>query len=337
MVRLLTLLLTGVLALGGCGAAGQPERSERPVPSARPGPWADLPRSAAPAVPYVAGRHYVAPGGGTRALPGGDRGVSGIVPYAGGLLVADARYFEGTNGIALVRRGRYDAAWSPGGRCSSGVPVASPDGRSVAWTSAGCPESGDVGPGAVHRAAVDGSGAEVQPTGPGLVQVVGFLGSDVVYDRGFADGAWRAGFRGAPARIPGVDRVLAVSASAGLLVGQRGDRARLVLDERGNVRWRAAAGDLSWFSPDGSAVLAVDGGRLQVLRSADGAELARLVVPAGVDGATAVWETDRSLLALAERGGRVAVVRIGLDGTAERVTATAPVRGGRTPYVLLGQ
>ncbi|WP_377321721.1 hypothetical protein ACFJIY_20990 [Pimelobacter simplex] len=333
MVRLPTLLLLGALALAGCSATGSGTPAAAPA-HPTPDPWADLPAGPAPAVPYVAGRRYVGPDG-TRRLPGGARGVSGVVPFAGGLLVADTSYFEGTNGLALVRRGRYDATWSPGGTCSSGVPVASPDGRHVAWTTVRCPESGDVGEGAVHRARTDGSGEVVRPTGPGLVQVVGFVGSDVVYDRGFRDGAWRTDFRGPPVRIPGVDRVVALSAQ-GLLVGQRGDRARLVLDLRGKVRWRATAGDLSWFSPDGSRVLAVDGDRLRVLATGDGSVRAELTLPAGVDGSTVVWEGDRSLLAVAERGGRGAVVRLRLDGTAERTTA-AVVRGGRAPYVLVGQ
>lgn len=332
MVRLPTLLLLGALALAGCSGSGAPAAAPaRPTP----GPWADLPAGPAPAVPHVAGRRYVGPDG-TLRLPGGARGVSGAVPFAGGLLVADTSYFEGTNGLALVRRGRYDATWSPGGDCSSGVPVASPDGRHVAWTTVRCPESGDVAEGAVHRARADGSGEVVRPTGPGLVQVVGFVGDDVVYDLGFRDGAWRTDFRGAPVRIPGVDRVAALSAQ-GLLVGQRGDRARIVLDLRGKVRWRAAAGDLSWFSPDGSRVLAVDGDRLRLLVAGDGSVRAELTLPAGVDGSTAVWEGDRSLLALAERGGRVAVVRLPLGGTAERATAAVVVRGGRPPYVLVGQ
>ncbi|WP_418058563.1 hypothetical protein [Pimelobacter simplex] len=321
MARLLTFLVLGVLALGRC------DDSPAPGPAA---PWADLPAGPAPAVPYVDGRHYVTPGR-TWRLPGGRRGVSGVLPYADGLLVADATYFEGTNGLALVRHGRR----VDGSRCAGGTPVASPDGRYVAWVTLRCPESEDRSVGAVHRAAADGSGEVIRPIGPGVAQVVGFLGREVVHNRGFQDGAWRTGYDGTPVRIPGVDRVLDVSARGGLLVGQRGDRARLVVDSRGSVRWRATTGDLSWFSPDGSSVLAVDGRRLQVLRSADGSARAGLDLPVGADPSSVVWEGERSLLVLVERSGRGAVVRLGLDGAAERATATRPVRPGRASYVLL--
>jgi hypothetical protein len=331
MARLLTLLVLGVLVLAGCAATGAP--MARPAtPPAPADPWADLPVGPAPAVPYVAGRRYVTPER-TWLLPRGPRGVSGIVPFTGGLLVADATYFEGTNGLARVRHGRR----AGGSRCAGGTPVASPDGRYVAWTTVRCPESADRSGGSVHRAAPDGSGETVRPIGPGLAQVVGFLGPEVVHNRGFQDGAWRSGYDGPATRIPGVDRVLDVSPRSGLLVGQRGDRARLVLDGHGTVRWRATTGDLSRFSPDGGSVLLVDGARLRVLRSADGSARARLDLPAGADPSSVVWEREQSLLTLVERAGRVAVVRLGLDGVTERATPTAPVRPGRASYVLLGQ
>ena len=47
-----------------------------------------------------------------------------------------------------------------------------------------------------------------------------------------------------------------------------------------------------------------------------------------------MWEADRTLLALMERAGRVAIVRVDLDGHLERVTPAVPV-GDQGPFVLL--
>ena len=191
--------------------------------------------------------------------PRGRRGVSGVVVFSGGLLVSDAAYFEGTNGLALVRHGKPVESWPSFDHCPSGTPVASADGRFVAWVTVRCPESLDRSAGAVHRATANGSNEATQQIGPGLANVVGFLGQELVYNLGFQDGAWITDFRDAPSRIPGVDRVASLSERTGLLIGQRGDRARVVVDADGSVRWRVATGSLVAFSPDESKVLAITG------------------------------------------------------------------------------
>lgn len=340
MVRLVLLAASGLLAFSACTSQGDDSRglsASRPtVTEGLQGQavWADLPVGRPPAVPYVHGRRYVAPHG-DEALPAGIPGVSGAVAFSGGLLVSDADYFEGTNGVELVRRGKRVGSWPSSGRCSSGTPVASAEGRVVAWVTVRCPESRDRSVGAVHRAAADGTQEVTQHIGPGLARVVGFLGQGLVYNIGFQDGAWVTSFRDAPSRIPGVDRVASLNRQTGLMIGQRGNRARLVVDVHGSVRWRVAAGSLLTFSPDGSKVLAVTGQRISILRSSDGSTATTFDLTSGVDPWSAVWETNRTLLALMERAGQVAIVRMDLARPLERVTPHVPVKDGQAPYVLL--
>ncbi len=214
--------------------------------------------------------------------------------------------------------------------------MASVDGRYVAWVTLRCPESADRTIGAIHRARGDGSDEMTQSVGPGLAGVVGFLGRRVVYNAGFQDGAWVTGFRGDPSRIPGVDRVQSVSRETGWLIGRRGARARLVVDVDGRVRWRARAGHLMAFNPDGTKVLALDKGqRIAVLHGRDGSTVASVDLPAGASAEATVWETDRTLMTLMRHAGQVAIVRVHPDGRIERVTPPARLQHGQSPYVLL--
>jgi len=81
---------------------------------------------APPGIPYVEDHVYVPADGSRSVLPRRD-GVSGVVPYDGGLLVSDTWWFEGTNGLDLVRDGRRVTDWPSSHRCSSGTPAASRD------------------------------------------------------------------------------------------------------------------------------------------------------------------------------------------------------------------
>lgn len=341
VTRIAVLLVGSLMALAACTGqvhdAGTPERSRPPASEDVPtgATWTDVSVGHPPVVPYVLDHRYITRHHAERALPAGRRGVSGVVAFSGGLLVSDTAYFEGTNGVALVRRGERVGSWPSSGHCSSGKPIASADGRFVAWVTVRCPETDDRSVGAVHRAAADGTHEVTQPIGAGLAQVVGFLGPGLVYNLGFQDGAWITDFRDTPIRIPGVDRVAGLSEQTGLLIGQRGDRARLVVDARGAIHWRVPAGSLVTFSPDGSKVLAVTGRRLSVLRGSDGSPATVLDLPRGVDPWTAVWETNRTLLALMKRAGRVAIVRMDLDGHLERTTPAVPMKGITSPFVML--
>jgi hypothetical protein len=340
VTRIAVLVAGALMAISGC--TGDSGGGETPVASrstqiegpTRQAAWADLAVGRRPTIPYVRGHRYIAPHGGHRSLPG-RRGVSGVVAFSGGLLVSDATYFEGTNGLALVRRGARVGSW-PSSHCSSGIPVASSAGRDVAWVTVRCPESRDRSIGAVHRSGADGSGEVTQPIGAGLAGVVGFLGRRVVYNAGFRSGAWIADFRGDPTRIRGVERVRAVNPRSGWLIGARGDHSRLVVEADGTVRWRAPAGDLIAFSPDGAMVLSVQGrSQISALRSRDGSRAATVNLPAGTQVWSTVWETKGTLLTLRRTDNRVAIVRVYLDGRVERATPPLRLDNGRFPYVLL--
>lgn len=251
--------------------------------------------------------------------------------------MSDAAYFEGTNGLALIKDGSRVESWPSGRHCSSGTPVATGDGRYAAWVTVRCPESTDRSIGAVHRARTDGSAEVTQPIGPGLASVVGFLGRRVVYNRGFQDGAWITDFHGYLRRIPGVDRVRAVSRT-GRFIGQRADRVRVVVDADGTVRWRVRAGSLVAFSPDGTQVLAVQTRRqISVLHARDGSVVAEVRLPEGIDVFYTIWETNRTLLTLLRHKGRVAVVRVGLDGQIKRTTPAVRLDDGLSPYVMISR
>lgn len=72
-------------------------------------------------------------------------GVTGIARYAGGYLLADTRYFEGTLGMQrLDAEGRIVESWT-----STGSPLVASDGQ-VAWVSMIAPESGETGPTLIH-------------------------------------------------------------------------------------------------------------------------------------------------------------------------------------------
>lgn len=325
MPRIVVAAVCGLSLLSACSPAAQPTDSTG-TPAALP---PAVPTGSAPAVPYVAGRWYVAPDRRLR-LPG-RRGVTGAVVYDDGLLVADARTFEGTVGLARVRHGR----WASVTQCSSGVPAVSADGRHVAWATTLCPESGDTTTGAVHRARTDGTHEEVRPVGTGLVSIVGFLGRDVVYQLGFSGGVWVSDMRSAPRRIPGIDHARDTNTRRSLVLGGRGDRTDRAVRPDGTVRWRLEQGDLVAFNPGGTRVAALRDDRLLVLRSRDGSRVAILDLPAGVDGWSVTWETGRTLLALRYDAGRVAVVRLSLDGRVERATPWRAEGTSGGPYVLL--
>lgn len=331
MPRIVLTAVCGLTLLSACAPAAAPAGAPGPsggaTSSATP-PTTSL--GPAPAVPYVAGRWYVAPDRRLR-LPGGRRGISGVVAYDDGLLVADASWFEGSNGLSLVRHGRRLSVV----RCSSGTPVASADGRHVAWSTVRCPESDDTSPSTIHRARADGTAEVVLPVGAGLVSPVGFLGHDVVYNLGFDGGAWVSDLTGPPRRMRGLSRVVDVDPHRRVLIGARGDRASVVVRADGTVVWRLDRGDLVAFSPDGGRVLALRDERLVVLRARDGSPLTTLALPADVEAWSVTWETGRTLLALRYDAGRVAIVRIHLDGRVERATAWRAVDASGGPYVLL--
>jgi hypothetical protein len=152
---LLALLLVAVLGTGCSAATESPAPTPAQPITASPSPrptLADLPTGAPPRIGYVDHQAYVEPSGRRTPLPR-RIGVSGIVPYAGGFLVSDTRYFEGSVGLWFVTADSVRDL--PG--CSTGTPRRV-DGW-VWWVTALCPESlaGDLARSTVHRARPNGT------------------------------------------------------------------------------------------------------------------------------------------------------------------------------------
>lgn len=341
MTRAALLLVGGLLAVSACsGSPGGPDPGASPTAPAtsKTGAavdWEDLTTGRPPQIPYLLGNRYVTPRGG-QELPVGKRGVSGIVAISGGFLVSDALYFEGTNGLHLIKDGARVDTWPSARHCSSGQPVGSLDGGFVAWVTVRCPETLDRTIGAIHRSLVTGSDEVTQPVGSDLASVVGFLGKRVVYNLGFQAGAWITDFHHRPHRVSDVEAVRSVSPREGLLIGQRGGEAHLILDANGRLRWRYDRGNLVAFSPDETNVFATQTNhRIVVLNAQDGTVASTIDLARGAQVWSAVWETNQSLLILHRQDGRVAVVRLYMDGRVERATAPRRVHSGDGPNLLL--
>lgn len=334
--------LLGVLCLGACTDIREAPHSSPPSPGpgGRPSgapadPWADLSQGRPPRIAYVAGSRLIRPHAAPVRLPVGDRGISGVTPYAGGWLVADSVWFEGTNGLHFVKGGHLVRSWPSSHHCSSGSPVRSGDGRYVAWVTVRCPESDDTSIGAIHRARADGSQEVTEPIGSELAHVVGFLGSEVVYDRGFIGGARTTGFEGRSRVILRHGFVRATGAG-GLLLVARGDRSRQVLDAYGTTLWHTAHGELVSFSPSGDSLLLVLGHRQGEIRdSRTGRVRGRLELPVGADPWSAAWESEAALLVPVHHHHRFAVVRVSSAAGAELATPLRPGHDGGPPYLLV--
>lgn len=155
MKVLLVVLLAGLLSTG-CSGSSDPPRPTPLSPTTASVPsrptLADLPRGAPPRIGYVERRTWVAPDG-TRTRLRSRHGISAVVPYDGGFLVSDTRWFEGSVGLWFVTE---DSARDLPG-CSTGMPRLV-DGW-VWWVTALCPESlaGELARSTVHRARPDGS------------------------------------------------------------------------------------------------------------------------------------------------------------------------------------
>lgn len=333
-MRTTTLLLAAVLSTGCAGTADPaalPPTSTAPTApgSATTAPprsaLADLPAGPPPRVAYVDHGAYV-DARGRRTTLGARHGVSGAVPYDGGFLVSDTRWFEGTVGLAALRDGRVTDEW-----CSTGTPVGT--GRWAAWTEFLCPETAEVVHADIVRARPDGSGRDSQPV-TGLASVVGLLGSRVVYNQPRPGGAWITDFVHPPERVPGIDGVADVDAAHGRLIGWRGDRGRVVT-LHGELLWRFGHGSLESFSPRGTRVLARPSSGLRILDADDGSVVASLRLPFR-QVLQLGWEDERHVLAVVVRHGRTAVIRLGSDGSVERATSPASYDPNRPRYVLLG-
>jgi hypothetical protein len=268
-----------------------------------------------PRIPYVDGTTYVTPDGRRTPIQGQQKiGVSAVLPYADGLLVADTRWFEGSVGLAHVRGNERTEL----GPCSTGGGVPSADRTRVAWLTLGCPESLELAVAAVHVADADGSdGWSRELDRQSLLFVVGFLGDAVVVD-GWLDPIRVVPEEGPITEVPHLRH--AVDVHGTLVAGSQG----VVDTASGALLWHDPRAELGSFSPDGRLLFGAQRGENVLFDARTGevvATLPRRIYPT-------VWEDDRHLLAVAYGKEREAMMRIGLDGRAELV---GPVRDAR-PY-----
>lgn len=297
-----------VAALTALGAALAPP----PTPSA-----ADLPRGDPPAVGYVADGVWHDPSGRRVQLP--DRhGISAVTAYDGGFLVADARFFEGSVGLARVDcAGRTVESWT-----SSGSPAVAADGR-VGWTSFTPPETGLTRPSLVHVGELEVSWPEGRH---GFFSTAGFVGEDVVVND--PRGVHLLAPDGESSRVRGVR--FADDVTDRWLAGPAGRRSTLVDLRTGRVRWRTAGHGLT-FSPSGLRVAALARDHVVVRRAADGRVLWEQPFHGYVGDLT--WESEDAVLGVLVRRERATVVRFTRDGV-ERATRVAAYDVNRPSLVL---
>jgi hypothetical protein len=74
--------------------------------------------------------------------------------------------------------------------------------------------------------------------------------------------------------------------------------------------------------------------RVSVLHTRNGQTAASVDLPTGTDVWSTVWETNQSLLTLLRHDGKVAIVRVYLDGRVERATPPVGSDGDQSPYAL---
>lgn len=335
--------VAAVLVLaGGAGVARQVVSSSDGGPgpststSTSTGPSttpATLPAGPPPGISLVVDREHVAPAGAPSydlgELPRG-LGVTAVAGFDGGLLVADDRIFEGTNGLFLVT----DAGVEEVPSCTSGPGAGTGD--LAAWATTACPESGVPAPSTVFLREGDGTvRSQVVETADAasgqLLAVAGILDGQVVVNRIFDRGAFVTDLVGAPRVVPGVVGVGAVNETEGTLAAALASTGSGVVEPvSGEVLFAITRSRfLDDFSPDGSTVLARGALRdnrstLWFLDAESGAERGRFTAPAGASLSQVAWESDDAVLAVLTRRSEVVVVRVGLDGSVEQAGPTYP-------------
>jgi hypothetical protein len=156
---------------------------------------------------------------------------------------------------------------------------------------------------------------------------------------------WRVSSDGSRRQLPRIKLGRAVSRSgsvAGITV-LRDDTSTCseVQDAAGNRLWRTCEHTLSAFSPDGRHLLAapayLDGAGVRDLAVLD-ATTGRTVLGVQLTDRSLAghwaWEDDQHVLVTVLEAGQWAVVRLGLDGSAEVAVPAVPGPEERPPFVL---
>ena len=322
-------------------ASNGPTPSPSPTgPAPTPGPDGSFPltvhglEQGAPAgLPYVVAKsHELVTPDGTLDLP---EAYSTITPYNGGWLAIGSSQHPGK--VIMLDADMNVTHTDPAGGSELAV---SQDGSHVAYVVR---ESNNQV--MLVDAPTDGTDPVtwlIDVPGRESLDPVGFLDDDtVVYNAPATDqmGFARAGSE--PTPIDGLFRVDDTSEATGLVSGLvsygNGGGCSGVLDPAtGELRWKSCDYSNLRFSPDGRHVVAdasyFDGPgspTLTILETGSGKvttdfrPTARKTV---VGVSQAAWEDDDSVLAYVDEGGDQTMVRLGLDGSVERVTDVVTVR-----------
>jgi hypothetical protein len=339
-VRTLAALVLLAVVAAGCTTDDETSRQARGAPTLtpsspttpaqppRPPRLNHLPTGPPPRIAYAEGHVIVHPDGRRERLVGQRRvGLSAFTRFRDGWLVADARFFEGTVGLAYVA-GRHREDIGP---CATGGAVLSADGERAAWVTQFCPES-DMPPtptvihvGRVHEAV----GEQRTVARPHITFVHGFVDDEVVVGE-FQGPVQLAGPDGQMRTLPGLDMVGDVAGQRCLVAGglRGGDEHGGIYDVcTGEFLWKRRHA-LPWrFSPDGRMVLSHVRRRAALLDVDSGETVA--LVKSGLSILDWQWEDDRHLLGVvSDDDGRQVVVRVDLRGNVTRATAVVETNRG---------
>lgn len=328
------------LAMTGPGPRSDfPPATQTPTPTIT-GPVRIDPRSASegdgPTVPLVVtGEHY-------RLLLGGDEGAlpmgwDQITPFGDGWLTTrpsdneSGRVLEILNDAFAVEDGPVDSTYFT--VSADGTRVAWPEYDGTRWQVVNSDTARESEP--LHTTLPD--------SGEATVRTVGFVSEDaVVAVRLDPDGSETTyvAMGSRIERLPGLIHAVSASPVTGMVAGptsidvEKAESCSAAVDGRartGDVIWETCDHQLAAFSPDGQHLVGLaeyfDGmgsPSLSILDATTGESVLDFELTGGrqrvvVVDPGVVWEDDQTLLATYIDGNQQYVLRLGLDGTVERV------------------
>lgn len=351
-----TVAAVAVPAAVVLGTGEDPGRSPAPAGPAggatvTVGSLSELPTGAPPAVDYLLDRTYVFGAGGRTELDVEPGAVRDAAPYPGGVLVTTLTPSPDPAGIAdLLWFSRDGKLEYPG--CGGEELALSDDGKLFAHVFL---DGGDCGRwvGPVLRwgptAGPEGKYVDIVTTNGTRVEPVGVTPEETLYNTYDAQTGepmmvTTTTELGPPLEVPGLATAAAWDPATGRVAGCTDAGGCVVVDEQdGSVLLTLDVGEepLS-FSPDGRylATMTGQGERSTTVNVRDSRTGDAVVTLVGEDDAyhgdesSVAWEDDRHLLLARVDADGEALVRLGVDGSAELATPVAePTIGG---YLLPG-
>ncbi|WP_121256844.1 hypothetical protein [Nocardioides ferulae] len=339
----------------GLTAGGDASRTE-PLPPAVPpavgtvGLTIDVAAGEPPAAPYLRVDDEVLIDG-DRELPL-DTPFSQVVPWDDGYLALGPG--EPLGDDWSVHAFRLDADFrivddlGPAGP----VVVGSPDGSRVAWVEL---TEATIGREATVAVSTDGADPVRTPVGLAFSGIpAGMLPDAVVYEGDEGDGPRHrlVPFDGSdPVELPGLLKVWDASPASGLLAVQtdyldlRSQQCSGVIEaDAAEPLWSRCDLRLEDLSPDGSLVIGYAGDavpthdNLSILDARTGDPVVTFDGTRGGPVAQlveAAWEDDDHVLAVVQEDTTQVILRLGVDGSAERVSPPDRVEGLETEFFLL--